>query len=69
MGSCGAGRRSQPYARRVWPLSSPWLGDSGESGPTACDLEHEQEVVRPEALGAHQAGEAEHLEGVHHCKR
>ena len=38
MGSCGAGRLNQPYAWRVWPLNSPWLGDSGESGPTVCDL-------------------------------
>ena len=44
MGSCGAGRLSQPYARRVWSLKSPWLGDSGESGPTVCDLDRRHEV-------------------------
>ena len=45
MGPCGTGRLSQPYARRVWPLTSLWLGDGGESGPTVCDLDHVPQVL------------------------
>ena len=34
------------YVRRVQPLNSRWLGDSGESGPTVCDLVHDPRLGR-----------------------
>ena len=34
----GAGSLGEPYAKPVNPVKSPWWGDNGNSGRTACNL-------------------------------